>query len=171
MKALREFIAEHDMVRHALACYQCGVCVGGCPVARLRGDFNPRRIMEMIVRDELEELVGSEVIWFCTACFTCLDRCPQKIQVTRLITRLKNVAARLGNVPEGEMKKARIIVKGGWSSVPVNMILKQRAALNLPQLDQDGEMADLKKLMKIVNWEGVLNRDRSSHEKCKKVTD
>ena len=106
MKTLREFIAGHDVRRRAQACYQCGVCVGGCPVGRWGGDFNPRRIMEMIVRDELDQLVGGEGIWLCTVCFTCLDRCPQKIQVTRLITRLKNVAARLGNIPEGEMEKS-----------------------------------------------------------------
>jgi heterodisulfide reductase subunit C len=171
MKTLREFIAEHDVRRRAQACYQCGACVGGCPVGRLRGDFNPRRIMEMIVRDELEELVGSEVIWLCTACFTCLDRCPQKIEVTELITQLKNASARLGNVPEGEMKKARIIAKDGWSGVPVSRTLKQRAALHLPELDQDGDMVELKKLMKIVNHEGVLHQKRASSEKEKKVTD
>ncbi|MEJ2717312.1 MAG: 4Fe-4S dicluster domain-containing protein [Deltaproteobacteria bacterium] len=171
MKTLREFIVDHDVRRRAQACYQCGVCVGGCPVGRWREDFNPRRIVEMIVRDELEELVGSEAIWLCSACFTCLDRCPQKIEVTELITHVKNVAARLGNVPEGELKKARIIVKEGWAGLPVGRTLKQRAALHLPELDQDEELADLKELMKAMKQEGVLHRERSSPEKEKNVRD
>lgn len=171
MKTLREFIADHDVRRKAQACYQCGVCVGGCPVGRWRVDFNPRRIVEMIVRDEVEELVESEVIWLCTTCFTCLDRCPQKIEVTELITQLKNAAARLGNVPEGEMKKARVIIKEGWSGVPVGRTLKQRAALDLPELHEDGEPAELKRLMTIVNREGILHQGGHSSKKEKKDTD
>ena len=171
MKTLREFIEKRDIRRRARACYQCGSCVGGCPVGRWREDFNPRRIVEMIVRDELEELVKGEIIWLCLACFTCLDRCPQKIEVTELITQLKNAAARLGNVPEGEMKKARVIAEEGRSGSPVGRTLKQRAALNLPELGKDGEMSELKELMKILNRAGILHHEQASPEKGKKAKD
>ncbi len=171
MKALREFIKERNIRRRARACYQCGSCVGGCPVGRWREDFNPRRIVEMIVRDELEELVRSDIIWLCTACFTCLDRCPQKIEVTELITQLKNAAARIGNVPEGERKKARFIAEEGRSGKPVGKILKQRAALELPDLGQDTEMTELKELMNILYREKTLHQECSSSDEEEQVKD
>jgi heterodisulfide reductase subunit C len=127
--------------------------------------------MEMIMRDELEQLIRSEVIWLCTACFTCFDRCPQKIEVTELITQLKNAAARLGNIPEGELKKAGVIAKDGWAGLPVSRTLKQRAELHLPELDHDGEMAELKKLIGTVSRVGVLRHERSSSDKEEQGTD
>jgi len=157
METLRQCIAELDLPRRARACYQCGACTAGCPVGRWRPELNPRRIVEMIARDELEELIRDGTIWLCTSCFSCLDRCPQAIEVTELIRGLKAAAARVGSVPDAEIKKAKAILRDGWASAAIARTVKQRAALSLPELTEDRRlMAELEKLSSTLEMPGVL---------------
>jgi heterodisulfide reductase subunit C len=155
MKTLREFIAELDLPRRARACYQCGACTAGCPVGRWRPGLNPRRIVERIARGEAEELIRDSAIWLCTSCYCCLDRCPQAIEVTELIVQLKAAAARIGHVPEAEVKKGKSIFRDGWCSAPVARIVKQRLALNLPELSDDSCRGELEALLSALGMPGA----------------
>lgn len=171
MKALREFIAELDLPRRARACYQCGACVAGCPVGRWRPELNPRRIVEMIARDELEELMGEASVWLCASCFCCLDRCPQKIEVTELIGALKAASARSGMAPEAEVKKARSILRDGWVSGVAGRIVKQRVALHLPELPESSLTAELEEMMSTVEMPDVLGCGEAAGKREEKIGD
>ena len=171
MKTLRQFIAEADLARRARACYQCGACTAGCPVGRLHPELNPRRIVEMMARGELEELVSDGTIWLCTSCFSCLDRCPQAIEVTELIRGLKTAAAGIGTVPEAEIKKAKAILRDGWASAPLARTVKQRAALNLPELSDDCLVSEIERLLSTLEIPGVLGLCEHSENTEEKAAD
>ena len=97
-------VLEGDGVSY---CYQCGACVGDCPTARFSEDFNPRTIMMQVLYGMEEELIGGgSVIWQCSNCFTCFDRCPQDVKPIEVIIALKNLMTERGLAPAGVVESA-----------------------------------------------------------------
>jgi len=149
---LKELLKAFDLPARARACYQCGACAGGCPVGRYRWDFNPRRFIETIVRGRLEELVGNPAIWLCSHCLTCLERCPQQIEVSEIIMHVKNASARRGLAPENDVKMADRIMTHGWSEEPIKRILKKRSQLGLPEPAPGISVDELEALALSLSW-------------------
>jgi len=82
-------------------CFACGTCSSGCPVHAQGADFDPRKIIRMILRGLEGELIESGTIWLCSTCYTCIERCPQEVGCAEIITELRNLAAQEGRAPEG----------------------------------------------------------------------
>ncbi|RLC67691.1 MAG: hypothetical protein DRI48_01635 [Chloroflexi bacterium] len=82
-------------------CYACGTCASACLVRRVNADFNPRRILGMVIRDMREEVLISPVVWLCSACDLCYSLCPQEIHISELMRAIRNVAIREGYEPPG----------------------------------------------------------------------
>ena len=75
-------------------CFQCGACVGDCPAARYSKNFNPRLIVLNTILGHYEELLQeNSVIWECTNCYNCYERCPQDVRPVEVIMALKNIIA------------------------------------------------------------------------------
>jgi Fe-S oxidoreductase len=80
-------------------CIQCGKCTGGCPVAR-KTVLNIRSLIyQMLVEPEFE-LKNHEELWDCTACFTCVERCPKDVQPAELVIALRGEMVESGRIPE-----------------------------------------------------------------------
>jgi heterodisulfide reductase subunit C len=90
----RETSPEVETIVDAVSvCYQCGTCTGSCPVAPAGGmDYTPRIIMRMIQAGMEDEVLSSETIWTCAACYSCAVRCPRDIDITDIMVRLRNLA-------------------------------------------------------------------------------
>ena len=67
----------------------------------------------MIIRQALlgmrEQLLSSEVLWYCTQCYTCYARCPQDVRFTDVMAVLRDIAAEQGYAPEDMKIKAKQI--------------------------------------------------------------
>ncbi len=77
-------------------CYQCGKCAAGCPVAD-QMDLPPCQVFRLLQLGfpELERNVLScEGIWLCLACETCSSRCPQEVEITKVMDFLRQEALR-----------------------------------------------------------------------------
>jgi heterodisulfide reductase subunit C len=74
-----------------LACYQCGACSAGCPVA-FAMDVQPSQVIRLIQLGQVEEALESETIWFCAACQTCYARCPKGVDLSRIMEALREIA-------------------------------------------------------------------------------
>lgn len=72
-------------------CYQCQKCFVGCPVARFM-DVPPNRINRMIQYGLKDRVLESSTIWLCASCETCLTRCPNGIDIPKLMDSLKQCA-------------------------------------------------------------------------------
>jgi len=76
------------------ACYQCGKCSAGCPMAD-KMDILPNQIVRLVQLGEVSVL-DSNAIWMCTSCFTCTLRCPRNVDVASIIDALRQVTLRRG---------------------------------------------------------------------------
>ncbi len=92
-------LKENKSMDVAEQCTQCGKCSSGCPAARYL-DLRPRVIALMAQRDELDELLTSEVFWLCTQCHQCMERCPRVITPYDIIIYLQNLAVKKGDYPK-----------------------------------------------------------------------
>ncbi|MHA2344996.1 MAG: 4Fe-4S dicluster domain-containing protein [Candidatus Hodarchaeales archaeon] len=137
---ITDFKHLYDKVKQ---CYQCGTCAGGCPVFEQYYKFNPRRIMETLLLGEFsEEIFEEQQIWYCT--------------------ELKNMAAKLNNVPPGIITEMDAILESGSTAAISQSILKKREKLELPILPKP----DMNEIQKLMDAMGVTNQLR----KLKEVT-
>lgn len=83
-------------------CYQCLKCTAGCPTAPYM-DIRPNNIIRMIQMGMKQEVLGSSAIWLCVSCETCGTRCPNEIDIGRLMDALREMAIEKG-IPAKEKK-------------------------------------------------------------------
>ena len=101
----RRELAEKIEGNLASYCYQCGACVGDCPATTYGSGFNPREIMLKILYGLGDELLQADsVLWQCTNCYNCHERCPQEVKPVEVIISLKNMLADRGIYPDAVAK-------------------------------------------------------------------
>ena len=76
-----------------LACYQCGKCSAGCPMAKYM-DILPHQIIRFSQLGLKDELMGCEAIWMCVSCLTCNTRCPKGVRIAEVIEAVRQVRLR-----------------------------------------------------------------------------
>jgi heterodisulfide reductase subunit C len=73
-------------------CYQCGTCSAGCPYIDDM-DLAPDEVIRYVILDR-PEVLNSKTIWLCSACFTCAERCPRDINITKIMEALRQIVLR-----------------------------------------------------------------------------
>ena len=91
-------------------CYQCGTCAAGCPFIE-EMDLTPDEVIRYVILNK-QEVLESKTIWLCASCYTCAERCPRDINITKLMEALRQLILRnnvdktdMGCIPEEELKK------------------------------------------------------------------
>lgn len=100
----KDEIAKKIGLEEIKPCYSCGSCTGVCPVHEVIDDFDPRRIIHMIVLGMRREVLSSDLIWFCCLCNSCYFVCPQGIRFSRISTELQKMALAEGYVDQEFLK-------------------------------------------------------------------
>ena len=77
---------------NVLNCFLCGSCTACCPVNEIDDDYNPRKIMRMILLEQKDEVLGSKEIWKCNQCHACVSHCPQDVRFADVIRALREMA-------------------------------------------------------------------------------
>ena len=93
LKKLQDEISEF--------CYQCAKCTSGCEAHKLL-ELEPHKIVALLKRGLIDEMINSEVIWTCMSCFKCRERCPQKVAPVEILFALKNMAVANGKPIPGK---------------------------------------------------------------------
>src|SRR4030043_2088707 len=85
------------------ACYQCQKCSAGCPVVDAM-DLLPNQVLRHIQYGHRERVLGSKTIWICASCQTCSVRCPNDIDIAKVMDTLRHLSLKSGlKAGEGEI--------------------------------------------------------------------
>lgn len=80
------------------ACYQCGRCTAGCPVAYAM-DAGPHQIMRGLQLEQRNWVFAQNTYWICASCITCSTRCPCEVDIARVMDGLREMALEQGVRP------------------------------------------------------------------------
>lgn len=86
-----------EIGQNIFRCYQCVKCTSGCPLAD-QFDLTPNQVMRSLQLND-PSVLESKAIWLCASCQTCASRCPQQIDVTGVMDRLRIEAVKRGISP------------------------------------------------------------------------
>lgn len=82
-------------------CFHCAKCTSGCEAHKLL-ELEPHKVIALIKRGLIDELVNSDIIWTCVTCLKCRERCPQNVSPVDALFALKNMAVAQGNQIPGK---------------------------------------------------------------------
>jgi heterodisulfide reductase subunit C len=74
-------------------CFQCRKCAAGCPLAQAM-DLTPTQIIQAARLGQRELVLGSKTIWLCISCETCTTRCPQGVDIAKVMDAARMIAIR-----------------------------------------------------------------------------
>jgi len=93
---LKEVNAE--IAGNVNVCYQCRKCSAGCPMSYAM-DYTPAQLIHAIRLGQTELVLNSKTMWMCSACQTCTTRCPQDVDIARIMDTCKILAVSAGIKP------------------------------------------------------------------------
>lgn len=130
-------------------CYQCGACVADCPAARYSDDYNPRLIMLKALLGLEDDLIcENSILWKCTNCFNCYERCPQKVKPIEVIIALKNMIYACSLQPPNVDEILKSVQQNGRTVLVNETVIRRREELNLPPL-KEPPVDELKALIQL----------------------
>lgn len=141
-----ETLDFNEIKRLLNVCYQCGTCVSSCAAGLVNPQKNIRKLVQDLIGTTDESAIGdNHLLWLCTTCYQCEDRCPEGVPLTSLLIQLKNMAAIRGSIPAAVQKEIEALAEHGFTYPPVRSIISRRRRLGLPELPrpQEAEMQTL----------------------------
>ena len=73
--------------KRMMTCIQCGTCAGTCPYGEYM-DFAPRLVINMLRGGFIDEVIKSDSLLRCVACYACMAKCPRGIRLTDVLLPL-----------------------------------------------------------------------------------
>lgn len=133
-----------------LKCIQCGSCTSACIVNAVDEEFNPRRMIGLIIR--FNKLLDHDP-WLCSTCSLCVERCPQSVNPLSIIVALRIIGYEDGNkLPDKVVEMIEQVKKTGFA-FPLNQEARdKRMLLGLPEfrISEEG----LNEIRKIITEAG-----------------
>ncbi len=91
-------VAEQPGGENIKVCFSCGLCTAGCPVSEIDENYNPRKIIHMVLLGMRQQVLSTDFIWLCSLCYTCYAHCPQNVKFTDVMRALRTMAVKEGYV-------------------------------------------------------------------------
>ena len=127
--------------QNLMACYQCGACTASCPVA-FAMDLKPHQAMRLLQLGQSEKVLRALTPWICASCYNCAVECPRGVQLTAVMSAVRELALKRGLAPKGAMGPAfvttflgQILKRGRAHEAPLMTLtaLKSRPLSLLPK--------------------------------------
>jgi heterodisulfide reductase subunit C len=142
-------------------CFQCGTCSADCPVSRFSDLYKPRKIVRMVQFGLKDKLLSDEALWLCTTCYTCVDRCPEGVEIAGIVRALRNLAVREKyTMPIVFKELAFNILKTGFVYEFPESRLKRRETQGLPPIPKPN-LGQIRKIFEITGSSGTLEKAKT----------
>jgi heterodisulfide reductase subunit C len=142
-----------------LLCFQCGTCTADCPVSQYNESYRPRKILRMAQLGMKDRVLKSDTIWLCAACYTCVDHCPQDVEIANVLRALRNMAVEEGAMPLNFKELASAILQTGYAYKIPELRMKKRVETGLPTLPK-GNIPDIEKLFNVTGFTKILEANK-----------
>jgi heterodisulfide reductase subunit C len=86
-----------------------------------------------------EEVLSSEFVWLCSACYTCYERCPQDVHIPELMNAIRNIAVREGHIPDAFRLQAELLCEHGRLYEITDYENERRLEHNLPAIQEQAQ--------------------------------
>jgi heterodisulfide reductase subunit C len=107
--AFKYDIAKRPGGENIKKCFACGTCTAGCPAFHADHEYNPRKIIRMILLGMREEVLRSPAIWLCHQCYACSANCPQDVDFSHIMMAIREIAVEAGYHPKDRLEKVEEI--------------------------------------------------------------
>ncbi|MHA1299461.1 MAG: 4Fe-4S dicluster domain-containing protein [Candidatus Helarchaeota archaeon] len=151
------------MGEQLLACYNCGCCTGSCPI--VPWEMNMRKLIQKVILGFRDEVLGSKLIWFCSECMLCGERCPQDVKPYEVIIAIRKLAIKKGVVPLVYKFMAKNLSETGRVTEFSEAIDLRRERLNIPKAGLSLPDKVVKEINVILSETQFKNKIRSTSEK------
>ena len=94
-KTFRDVVIE-SVGEELFDCFQCYKCSAGCPIS-FEMDLLPHQIIRSVVLNQKEKALSSKTIWICASCETCTTRCPNEIDIAKVMDVLRQIQVESGS--------------------------------------------------------------------------
>jgi heterodisulfide reductase subunit C len=82
---------QQDVGVNVNLCYQCSKCSAGCPM-NFAMDYPPAQLLHAIRLGITDLVFHSKTMWMCASCETCTTRCPQEVDIAKVMDACKILA-------------------------------------------------------------------------------
>ena len=125
-RASGAFVAQIEKIsgQNLLACYQCGKCSAGCPMAA-HMDVLPNQLIRMAQLGMKERVLAARSIWICVSCLTCNSRCPKNVKIAEIIEALRETVLRTAD-RDDHLKIQELSPEARGALPPIAMISAMR---------------------------------------------
>jgi len=151
-------ISKMHGAEKVMVCFQCGTCTADCPIARFSEFYRPRRIARMVQLGLKDRLLSDKALWLCSSCYTCIDRCPQGVEIASIVRILRNIAVEdEGFLPIVYKELATNLMKSGFVYDIPESRLQKRVEQGLPPLPKPN-VKDVMKIFEVTGSAGLLEK-------------
>lgn len=134
----KKILKEIPEIKH---CFQCGTCVSSCLAARYLGDFNPRIKILSALYGQKDML--NDILFKCSTCNNCNERCPQKVNPFEALVKMKNIAFQLGLLSAEKAGIFNAVANSGFAFEITSFTDRLREQLNLPKIEKTDALKGL----------------------------
>ena len=120
-------------------CIQCGKCSAGCPISP-EMDLQPNQVLRLIQMNDGRTVLRCSTLWLCASCQTCSVRCPENIDIAKIMDALRKLSLEAGVSPGEEkvVKFDEIFLDTVWKRGCVHeleLVMRYNMALRQPFKD------------------------------------
>jgi heterodisulfide reductase subunit C len=112
-------------------------------------EYKPRMIAILTKLGLKNTLFSGDLLWLCTGCYTCLERCPQNVKLTEIISNLKSVAVKEGYLHPAFKKVIEALAEHGYIYEITDFIDEEREVQGLPPAPKV-DIGEVRKIMRRV---------------------
>jgi len=154
-------ISKIPGAENLMVCFQCGTCTADCPISRFSDFYRPRKIARMVQLGLKDRLLSDNALWLCSTCFTCVDHCPQDVEIAGIVRALRNLTVkRKGLVPLVFKELASSLLKTGYVYKIPESRHKRRELQGLPPLPKSN-LEDVANIFAITGSSQILEKAKT----------